>query len=1023
MFDLSNLNENQRKAAEFNEGPCLVIAAAGTGKTTVLIHRVANLVFNGVNERSILLLTFTNKAANEMKERACKILEKDTLELTACTYHSFCVQYLRKYAALLGLNSSFTIIDGTDAGDVMKILKEEKGYNEEAKFPTHKALVNIFSTSINKELSIDKVVEILYPEYVKYLDDIKLIKESYIQYKLDKNILDYDDILTLFLSLIKNNDNICKKISDTFEYIMVDEYQDSNGIQSKILKELRKYENKNLMVVGDDQQCLPKGTKILTENGFKNIEDISLKDSLIVAGGRGVTCKINPESISRKKYSGDLISIKTKSGKKLSATPNHIIFADYKIKNKYFVYLMYSSKLGFRIGKSSYLKSNERNGYESRMINEGAERVWLLKVCDSDREAHFYEQYYAVKYGLPLYVFYTKGRKCILTQDDVNNLFASIDTFSRGRKLLQDLNMFFEYPHYMNQIRSTENGRNFRRLNFCMFGSNRRHKMGDFKGFKHELSYNTIDEEFDAIGNKYMGNTSSKKKNIYGCHYNNGRKVLGDQDVLLDISEKILGELPDIYLKKMAHLTDNKKYEFSPFSNLRVGMKICYYLNNEIIEDEIISVERSYYDGYVYDINVPLYRNYIAENIVVHNCLYGFRGSKFDNIMHFPDEFEKTEVIVLDENYRSNQEILDVANVVINKAKEKYEKSLKGTHKAGRKPILMECYNTEEESKYILNEIEKLLCPPYNYEMKDIAVLIRNSKDSYMLESLLTRNYYSYEKYGGIKFLEKSFIKDIFSFLKVSVNDKDELAWFRLLQLYPNIGIVYAKKLTESILKNGVEELLDDKYNGRKYAEYFEDIYEKTTYLKGLDIKEQLDYLIDTYYFELQKTKIETSKMSKNKKTELLSEIKDNKEEAQVLKEFALGYTSTLKFLTDLTLETPEKSSSKDKITISTVHSAKGLEWKAVFIVNCINGSFPSPSRITPKGAESVKWIEEEEEEERRIFYVAVTRAKNYLYLTYPKVKFGYDKMPERTELSDFIDKDLKKTLDYQIKERETWYW
>lgn len=658
MFDLSKLNENQRKAAEFNEGPCLVIAAAGTGKTTVLIHRVANLVFNGVNERSILLLTFTNKAANEMKERACKILEKDTLELTACTYHSFCVQYLRKYAALLGLNSSFTIIDGTDAVEVMKILKEEKGYNEEAKFPTHKALVNIFSTSINRELSIDKVVEIVYPEYTKYLDDIKIIKEAYIQYKLDKNILDYDDILTLFLSLIKNNDNICKKISDTFEYIMVDEYQDSNGIQFQILNELRKYENKNLMVVGDDQQSL-----------------------------------------------------------------------------------------------------------------------------------------------------------------------------------------------------------------------------------------------------------------------------------------------------------------------------------------------------------------------------YSFRGSRFDNIMHFPDEFENTEVIVLDENYRSNQEILDVANVIIDKAKEKYEKSLKGTHKVGRKPILMECYNTEEESKYILNEIEKLLCPPYNYEMKDIAVLIRNSKDSYMLESLLTRNYYSYEKYGGIKFLEKSFIKDIFAFLKVSVNDKDELAWFRLLQLYPNIGIVYAKKLTENILKNGVEELLNDKYNGRKYAEYFEDIYEKTTYLKGLDIKEQLDYLIDTYYFELQKTKIESSKMSKNKKTELLSEIKDNKEEAQVLKEFASSYTSTLKFLTDLTLETPEKSSSKDKITISTVHSAKGLEWKAVFIVNCINGSFPSPSRITPKGVESIKWIEEEEEEERRIFYVAVTRAKDYLYLTYPKVRFGYDKMPERTEISDFIDKDLRKTLDFQIKERETWYW
>lgn len=894
MVNLDNLNDNQREAATFMDGPCLVIAAAGAGKTSTLVSRVANLIDKGVNERSILLLTFTNKAANEMKNRACKILEKDTIDLTACTYHSFCVQYLRKYASLLSLNASFTIIDGTDAGEVMKLLKEEKGYNEEAKFPTHKALINIFSTSINKEMSIDDVVKIVYPDYERFLKEIKELKQSYIDYKMDKNILDYDDILTLFLTLIKNNPPICKKISDAFEYIMVDEYQDSNRLQLEILLELRKFSNKNIMVVGDDQQCIPVGTKIETGDGFKNIEEITTSDFVKVAkGGRKYTF-VKPDEILQKDFNGKLIKITTKKGFSISATENHIVFVRR----------------------------------------------------DSS---------YSVKDNLTLTLFGDKERKTKVFPTDEDYLSS--------------------------------------------------------------LVYETSDKDDIFIDSLWDKRTFHKD----GINFRQGLCLTVDVDALEKFAGYVL-EKRDIPFIKKARLTF-REFDFLPIGEVTLGMNICACKDDEIFEDEVVSISEIPYEGKVYDINISKYRNYFANGICVHNCIYGFRGSKFDNIMHFPDEFVDTKVIVLDENYRSNQEILDVANVVIDKAKEKYPKTLKATYKSGRKPLLVECYNSEEEARYILDEIEKLLCPPYNYEMKDIAVLIRNSKDSYMLESLLTKNYYSYEKYGGIKFLEKSFIKDIFSFLKVSVNEKDELAWFRLLQLYPNIGIVHAKKLTESIIKNGVDELLDDKYNGRKYSEYFEDIYEKVNYLKGLNIGDQLDYLIDTYYFTLLETKIKSSRMSANKKNELLSELKENKDEALILKEFATGYTSTLKFLTDLTLEVPEKSNTDEKIIISTVHSAKGLEWKAVFILNCVNGSFPSPSRIAPKSKKAIEWIEGEEEEERRIFYVAVTRAKEFLYLTYPKVKFGYDGSPERTELSDFIDKDLRAKVTFDIKERTTWMW
>ena len=184
----------------------------------------------------------------------------------------------------------------------------------------------------------------------------------------------------------------------------------------------------------------------------------------------------------------------------------------------------------------------------------------------------------------------------------------------------------------------------------------------------------------------------------------------------------------------------------------------------------------------------------------------------------------------------------------------------------------------------------------------------------------------------------------------------------------------------------------------------------------------QLDYLIKIYYFNLLERGINSSRKSKNKKTELLSEVKENKDEANVLFDFATGYTSTLKFLTDLTLETPEKKHDDDRLTISTVHSAKGLEFKVVFVINCVEGSYPLIPSGFPKTDKAKQKFKDDIEEERRIFYVAVTRAKDYLYLTYPKTKLSYDRMPEKTTLSRFIDSDFRKKVDFKIKERTAWF-
>ena len=296
---------------------------------------------------------------------------------------------------------------------------------------------------------------------------------------------------------------------------------------------------------------------------------------------------------------------------------------------------------------------------------------------------------------------------------------------------------------------------------------------------------------------------------------------------------------------------------------------------------------------------------------------------------------------------------------------------------------------------------------------KDIAVLIRSSADSYFLETLLARKSIDYQKFGGIRFLERTFVKNIFSFLRLTTNINDEIAWFRLFQIYPNIGIVYAKKTTASILANGIDELLKPEYKKKVYSKYFEEIHEVLTKLNGMTLLEQLDFLVGTYYFPLMEKSINASKKGTSKKKDLLKELSDEKEESKVLFEFAEGYTSTLKFLTDLTLEAPTKK-TEDCITISTIHSAKGLEFEVVFIINCAEGLFPRERKATSSKKEALERLKEEFEEEKRCFYVAITRARKNLYITYPRMRLEYGTGFVETNVSRFITPDMATKLEYE---------
>ncbi|MGB4520520.1 MAG: ATP-dependent helicase, partial [Candidatus Omnitrophota bacterium] len=274
------LNPSQLEAVESIDGPHLIIAGAGSGKTRILVYRVANLVQKGVRPDEILLLTFTRKAAQEMLHRASQLLDERCAKVSGGTFHSFANSILRKYAAVFQIANNFSILDQSDAEDTVNLLRTQLGYHKfKERFPRKKAILEVISKSINKSENLESVLYNEYPQFIEWSQEVKKIRDAYTGYKLSKSLLDYDDLLVYLKDLLLKHDNIRCSLSRKYRYIMVDEYQDTNKLQAQIVYLLAS-EHKNVMVVGDDSQSIYS----FRGANFKNIIDFPkiFKDTKII---------------------------------------------------------------------------------------------------------------------------------------------------------------------------------------------------------------------------------------------------------------------------------------------------------------------------------------------------------------------------------------------------------------------------------------------------------------------------------------------------------------------------------------------------------------------------------------------------------------------------------------------------------------------------------------------------------------------------------------------------------------------
>lgn len=627
------LNQNQFLAATTIDGAFLVIAGAGSGKTRTLTYRVSYLLEKNVKPNRILLLTFTRKAANEMLDRVFQLTNSPAAKrVDGGTFHAFANRILRKHARLIGIEPNFTIIDSADSADAINLVRYSLNIKKKKNelFPNKMQLQKIISGSRNKSIPISKYVEKEYPRFKPHIEMIQQIALAYHDYKRSTNIYDYDDLLEVLLEKMQSNADFCKLIQDSYDYILVDEYQDTNIVQAELIGILAKKHN-NIFVVGDDAQSI-----------------------------------------------------------------------------------------------------------------------------------------------------------------------------------------------------------------------------------------------------------------------------------------------------------------------------------------------------------------------------YAFRGANFINILKFHDQFPKAKVIKLDENYRSNQEILTFSNAVINEATLGYKKSLYSQKNVDYKPQVYRFGDELKEASWIADEIEKDYSS--GKKLKNIAVLFRASYHSNYLQAELMKRNIPFVTVGGIKFIERKHIKDVMAYLRVTANFKDSLAWNRILTMIPNIGDKTAADISLKIRK---QEFNEANFIQKKF---YTDLVKLLSLLKLIketsEVKEKISEIIQYYFPYLEATEEDAA---------------IRKFDLDALQALSEKYKNSQDFINDFSLDPPNQAFQNkdvdkvekidDYVTLTTIHSAKGLEWNTVFVIEAIDGLLPNHRSL-----HTLKEIDEE----RRLFYVAITRAKDKLIITLPHFSLGYDayfSLPSRFLAGkakghfDFLDK------------------
>ncbi len=1002
---LESLNSQQQQAVLHFEGSALVLAGAGSGKTRTVVQRIAYLMAEqGIYPNEILAVTFTNKAASELKERVESLIGESARDLWVSTFHSACLRVLRIYGEAIDLTPGFVIYDDSDQLDLLKeIIAGIDGLKETnprvLRSLIDKAKSNLWTPEVFLQQADNVSGKILGTS-------IAFLAEGYKTYQRrlkQANAVDFNDILGHTVKLFDNHPEVLEKVQERAKFIHIDEYQDTNAVQYKLTKQLASGFG-NLMVVGDPDQCLPLGTRIYTPKGCTSIESLQVGNEVLATGGGKELTTGKIIHIKQGHFKGDLWQIKANQHI-LRGTPHHITLArNVPQENRFYVYLMYRKDRGYRIGYTKGLRrgdeGKEQPGFIVRMNQEHADKLWILHSCNDIPTAKYWEAFFAAKYNLPTTCFHGLGRNLALDDKLIKRLYSELDTASAAKQLMYKLWLHPDFPHYR-----PPNNLQRQSINLIMY-----------QDFRHgEVGYHRVQ-------------WSSVREDIAMCLENAGYPVRhnGRGGYCIEISRK--GYLEALEFTKrvseVGNLTINRKaqvngqvYQFTPLSHLHSGMKILVEKNHQLVEVPVDEVTQTAYDGPVFDLEVDPTHTYLAEGMLVHNSVYSFRGADVRNILDFQRDYPKATVYRLELNYRSVGNVLNVANAVITHNEARLDKVLKPVKGLGESVKIYRAKDNRIEADFVARQIENLMAKN-DYQYDDFAVLYRTNAQSRVLEDALRRRGIPNKIVGGVGFYDRREVKDILSYIRAAINPADDISWRRILNR-PKRGI---GKTSEGKLLSWAElggysfsytlsqatEILQGSATANRIAEFLTLMADFKEMAQTRPAKEFLAAIIDQSGYK-QALKDEDNAEAQTRLenlNELFNAVSEWQEEMGGNIEEFLDEASLLASVDDRAVKANNQNKELDEtVTLMTLHNAKGLEFPVVFLVGLEENLIPHRSSLSSLS---------EIEEERRLLYVGITRAKEELLLVHCETRqaFGNTEHMRPSRFLEDIPKDMLIEID-----------
>ncbi len=981
---LEGLNPAQREAVTYGDGPLLILAGAGSGKTRVLTHRIAWLNHtNRARANELLAITFTNKAAQEMRERVEGLLGRRTRAMWVLTFHAACARMLRAEAERLGYTKRFTIYDTADSRRVIKRCLDEAGVDPKRFTPA--AVHNQISDAKNKLRDADAYKQLMGSYFEQTVAEVF---ELYERELLRMNAMDFDDLLVRAVNVLELFPEVRERYGTAFRHILVDEYQDTNHAQYRWLQ-LLTTQHRNLAVVGDDAQCLVGGTPVTMADGsVKPIEDVRVGEQVLSSYGSG-DFRAARVTDTFAAHRPDGIAITLRSGRRIVSTPEHTHFAGFRpglSPCRHLTYVMVRGGKGFRVGTTA-------GNLAGRAMQEHADAAWVVSVHDSEAQARAEEVKLSLRYGLPMLPFVARrGGKCggvVADQALIDDVFASVDNAGGGLRLLREHGLFVEHPHVVP--RSFEGRRRNVTITLC----------ADRRGATpmHLVAVGGRDPEAARALQAAGLNVRPAKRGSASWRYESAFSDFGRAAAVVD---RIRDATPSV-VRPRARL-GAKALPFMPAASVRPGM-VMFTESGDY--DVVESVDRVALDAPVYDLNVEDTHNFVAGGVVTHNSIYGFRGADISNILDFENDYEDAHVVKLEQNYRSAQTILDAANAVIANNRAQKPKHLWSELGRGTAITVRELDDEYAEARYVVGQIARLL--DGGASLNEIAVFYRTNAQSRVLEDTLVHNKTSYQVVGGTKFYDRAEVKDAIAYLILLSNPQDAVSFSRIANSpkrgigatslarvlahadtmgipvwdaaadpasVPGLGTAAIKALGRFMDVMGtLRERAEDEV---PVGDLLEAVLDDTGYLEALEAER-------TY------------------------EAEGRIENLQALVEGAREFDGTAEegedtlddFLQHVALQSDADTRRDDEgmVTLMTLHNAKGLEYPIVFMIGCEEGVFPHSRALDEGGLE----------EERRLCYVGITRAERELTITYARRRnvFGAQTFGMRSRFIDEIPAEL----------------